>query len=442
MAATPTSSASVPSGGFGSGEEVDEKVEDSVSTLGSSAFAAFGSSDSGEEDVTKDDLHETVLKSCGVRMRNSTTEWYNQRIEQVESFALIADQTAQSLKARAKALGFVITASGKAGTRDERRVYSGLPAKARNIIKEKTLCGKVPRSFFRFNRHQDGLFHASSHNSDAIEEYLRYRKIYRAYTGTNAESDVGRSVDSVSSVRRRRDPKIWCADDTKTLIAMRCTDNPSTFRQIALALNRTHEVVGTVIDRRFEAQDCMNKWSRMFPSAMDANKTLEYVKSLQKKWPGLVFKTRTEKCNDNSRAPTLIALHVVWPWAADLMATLSPSIFCDATYKVTLYHYKVVMITTLDGNRHHRPLMVSFIMSSDIKTWREIFDIFGRVVRRRVEQVYVVTSDAEIAIRGGLESSALRDASTQILCGLHAKWNVSAHKYVNVSPHKYMYHRV
>ena len=66
------------------------------------------------------------------------------------------------------------------------------------------------------------------------------------------------------------------------------------------------------------------------------------------------------------------------------------------------------------------------------------------VVGRRLDQVYVVTSDAEAAIRGGLETSALRDASTQILCGLHAKWNVSAHKYVNVGPHTsritHMYH--
>ena len=48
-------------------------------------------------------------------------------------------------------------------------------------------------------------------------------------------------------------------------------------------------------------------------------------------------------------------------------------------------------------------------------------------------EVYVVTSDQEEAIRGGLNTSVLRDVSFQIMCGLHAKWNVSAHKYVNVS---------
>ena len=370
MADTPTSCASVSSAAFGSSVADSASVED---------WDSGASSATGEG--TKDDLHETVLKSCGARIQNFSTKWYNQPIEEVESFALLVDQSKESLKARSKALGFVITICGKLGTRDQRRLYMGLPLKARKIIKEQTLDGKVSRSLFKFNQHMDGLFHASADNSDVIDEYVRYReiyRIYRAHAGSNQESETRGSLDSVSSVRRRRDPKNWCADDVKTLIAMRCQDNPSTFRQIALALNRTHEVVGTIIDRRFEAQDCMNKWKQMFPSAMDCNKTVEYVKSLQKMWPGLVFKTRTEQCKDKTRAPTLIALHVVWPWAADLMATLSPSIFCDATYRVTLYHYKVVMITTLDGNRHHRPLMVSFITSSDKKTWREIFDIFAR----------------------------------------------------------------
>ena len=44
----------------------------------------------------------------------------------------------------------------------------------------------------------------------------------------------------------------------------------------------------------------------------------------------------------------------------------------------------------------------------------------------------MVTSDQEEAIRGGLNTSVLRDAAFQIMCGLHAKWNVSAHKYVHV----------
>ena len=60
-------------------------------------------------------------------------------------------------------------------------------------------------------------------------------------------------------------------------------------------------------------------------------------------------------------------------------------------------------------------------------------NLLRSVVGLRVNQIYVVTSDQEEAIRGGLSSSVLRDASSQIMCGLHAKWNVSAHKYVQVS---------
>ena len=329
-------------------------------------------------DVTRVDLHETVLKSCGLLTGKDKTEWYSQRVDVVQAFALCDAQFGDSLKRKAQALGFIITISGRPGTRDGRRIYCGIPTKARKLIQEQTLSGKVPRSLFRFNQHRDGLFHASAGNSDVIEDYLRYREIYRRNLNTgDLGTPVARSADS-DLARCRRPAKIWSAEDTKTLVAMRCTDNPSTFRQIALALNRTHEVVGSIIDRRFEALDCRNKWSRMFPSAMDCNKTLEYVKALQKKWPNLVFKTTTEKCRDTRRPPRLFALHVVWPWAAALMSALSPSIFCDATYKVTLYHYKVVMITTLDGDKHHRPLMVSFITTSDKKTWREIFNLFAR----------------------------------------------------------------
>ena len=242
-------------------------------------------------------------------------------MEAVQTFALSVDQFGDSLKDKAGALGLVITVSAKNNTgRDSRRIYSGIPAKARKIIKDQLLSGRMSRSLFRFNRRQDGLFHASPANADAMDEFLKYRRIFRAYLSTVSANSLDSAVPSV-----RRAAKTWSEDDTTTLVTMRCANNPSTFRQIALALNRTHEVVGTVIDRPFEANDCKNKWCRMFPSAMDANKTLEYLKSLQKKWPGLVFKTTTEKFKDTSRPPTLISLHVVWPWAADLMSTLSPS---------------------------------------------------------------------------------------------------------------------
>ena len=64
----------------------------------------------------------------------------------------------------------------------------------------------------------------------------------------------------------------------------------------------------------------------------------------------------------------------MWPWSQEVLKVLAPSIFCDATFHVTVYDYKVVAITTLDGNRHHRPLMLSFTMESTTESWKEIFD--------------------------------------------------------------------
>lgn len=113
-----------------------------------------------------------------------------------------------------------------------------------------------------------------------------------------------------------------------------------------------------------------------------------------------------------------------------MMKTLSPSVFCDATFKVTVYLYKVVCITTLDGNKQHRPIMCSFITSSSTDQWAVIFDIFHKVVRDFSPQLHVVTSDQEKAIRAGLQLSTLRAMSIHFICSLHVKWNVRDHKYV------------
>ena len=176
----------------------------------------------------------------------------------------------------------------------------------------------------------------------------------------------------------RTHPKEWTEADEVQLIELRCQPNPATFRQIASVLNMFHTRAGVKQDRPFTVADCKNKWCRMFPSSMDANKTIEYIKRLRKKWPGLIYRTTTENGNGLKRPPTLTGLHVVWPWSRKIMSFLSPSVFCDGTHKVTLYHYKVVMITTVDGNKHHRPLMVSFILRSTGEQWRKIFNIFAR----------------------------------------------------------------
>ena len=71
------------------------------------------------------------------------------------------------------------------------------------------------------------------------------------------------------------------------------------------------------------------------------------------------------------------AIHIVWPWAKECMQVLHNSVFVDGTFHITCYGYKVVNITTLDGNKQHRPLMCSFILHSEAAQWKIIWDFFA-----------------------------------------------------------------
>lgn len=113
--------------------------------------------------------------------------------------------------------------------------------------------------------------------------------------------------------------------------------------------------------------------------------------------------------------------------------------------QVTIYGYKVVFITTLDGNGRHRPLFTSFISQSNEASWKQLFDKFAEYVsvprgfasrafttlRRRGAQnaladrpkLFAVTTDQEKAIDGGLKASALRCSTVRINCSLHSFWS-------------------
>ena len=77
------------------------------------------------------------------------------------------------------------------------------------------------------------------------------------------------------------------------------------------------------MDRDFTAKICSNKWYSLFPNQLDANRTVEYCAMLQKQWPNLQYFTKTETVPDKSRPPKLIALHIVWPWSQEIVATLA-----------------------------------------------------------------------------------------------------------------------
>ena len=96
------------------------------------------------------------------------------------------------------------------------------------------------------------------------------------------------------------------------------------------------------------------------------------------------------------------------------METLSPSIFCDATFNVTVYNYQVVMISTFDGNNMHRPLMCSFILNSTGPQWRTIFNIFK--LRSVTWNVIGVRSEDGEEGEGGEEGIRLLRQMTYPVC--------------------------
>ena len=182
------------------------------------------------------------------------------------------------------------------------------------------------------------------------------------------------------NIKRRQGPKSWSDIDIHDLVETRCQPNPPTFRNIAVGLNGAYRRTGDPLDRPFNEKDCRSKWHQLFPQAQDANRTMEFLRDLKQTWPGLNVHTAQDPGTgpDLQHPPKLMALHLVWSWSKWIMQTLGSSVFCDATFNVTVYAYKVVCITTLDGNKQHRPLMCSFITQSTAAQWSTIFDLFKR----------------------------------------------------------------
>ena len=327
---------------------------------------------------------KSVRISCGGRLKQKRPKRVAGN-EEIQMFALMAGASAIKLKAKGKQSGLVITSSGdpRKQCRNSYRLYFGLPTSMRKIVGEElsqaSITAKVELHLFKFNMRQDGMYYCSPCNAkDGLLLYMRYREIYINWCQRrNSDSAI---LSLPGSCRRKH----WSSEDAAQLVELRCETNPPTFRQIAAVLNMVNKRAGKMVDREYSTSDCLNKWARMFPSSMDANKAIEFLKVLKKKWPGLTYATQTEPGTKLGRPPALIGLHVVWPWARKIMDKLSPSIFCDGTHKVTLYNYKVVMITTVDGNKHHRPLMASFITRSTAEQWRKIFNIFARYTCARM----------------------------------------------------------
>ena len=272
--------------------------------------------------------------------------------EDITRFATCSGVTYEWLKETAKTCHLVVMQCGRGSQND--RLGFGLKRYVRKLF-------QLPRSsLFKFGKGKDGLYSCGSSNEKNV---VKYGEIKRQFCTMVSTQQV---PDTIS------EPKQWSTMELEYLVLSRSKPNPPTFKNIAVAMNKL-----CVGDREFTERDCINKWNMLFPGSSDVNNTMLYLKQLTTHWPGTYYHPEKETGPGIIGSPKLLGLHIVFPWSRELMKTLSPSIFCDATFNVTVYHYKVVMISTFDGNNHHRPLMCSFIMNSNTPQWTTIFNIFN-----------------------------------------------------------------
>ena len=363
---------------------------------------------------------KTGTSSCAIIDTIDECEDDDVERNSIHNFAVIGCTTLSTIRATAKRFGLVVTRTRRKVGNDssnQDRIGFGLSNRNKRHL-ERVLNTPIKQHLFGFNMRRDGLYHPVDRNRENLDRYLGYLSI------------LNKNEDGLSSPTfgTRLPRKVWRKEDIATLIEARCEPSPPTFKNIARELNRTYQRLGLQLDRPFTERNCRDRWTYLFPSSDDTSRTMEYIRELKKVWPDMMYHPEVETSSDLDGPPKLIALHLVFPWSRKMMTRLSPSIFCDATYNVTIYSYKVVGITTLDGNKQHRPLMISFISNCTGDQWCTIFNMFSKHIIRDHSVFYVITSDQEEAINAGLELSQLRTTSVHFICSLHQKWNVRSHK--------------
>ena len=251
------------------------------------------------------------------------------------------------------------------------------------------------------------MFVAGEDNAVNVGYYLEYLHAFARTIGARSQA-----------LEMRRPPRLWSNENISVLIKHRSKTNPTCFDTIATHLNDLEERRPSVTDPcMYTSRDCQNKWATLFPSRHDMYSTIHFLKKLEIEWPGTV-------CRMQNAEKDITSVHIVWPWTYDTMKNQSKTVFCDATFHVTIYKFKLVCLTTLDGNHHHRPLMLSFIKESTTEEWQQIFNLFFSVVRHHSpRELYAITSDQEKAIKSGLKKSQMRDTAVHFFCSLHATWS-------------------
>ena len=240
------------------------------------------------------------------------------------------------LASKAKEMSLAVTLSSRNTAESGKprdRVGFGLKTKVVEAIKSK-LSVKFTKCLFKWGLRKNSMLYPSESNEENIKLYLQYQEAYRSALSL---PDIANSQKG----SYKQDAKVWSEICVDALIEARSSRSPPSFRNVAAELNRLTEQVGTSnIDREYTARDCINKWKQLFPSGQDANLTVKFLRSLLAKWPGATVKIEHTTPSVSCR-PMIKALHIVWPWSEKLMNYLAESIFCDATFHVTIYKYKV-----------------------------------------------------------------------------------------------------
>ena len=178
--------------------------------------------------------------------------------------------------------------------------------------------------------------------------------------------------------RTRGYNQTWSPSNIYTLLTERGKTSPSSFKRIAEHLNNLEvrqSTRGGSTRRPYTERECLNKWAQLAPRVSDLKIVMRFMKLLEKLWPGT--RCVCEPCEGSStELPSVKAIHLLWPWCQSVLSRVGKSVFCDGTFHITIYKFLLVCLTTLDGNHHHRPLMLSLIMESTGPQWTRIFNFF------------------------------------------------------------------
>ena len=304
-------------------------------------------------------------KDCVKKKKTENSFFVNDQVKLLH-FVNAKDISRERLELMAHQLRLKTTCTSRNKSGD--RLGFGLSRHVNKLLKS---CSP-PKTLFYFHLNKlNGLYNASVGNVNKLTQYNELRKLHRQQFGDTSECDT--PTASMMPIR-------WTEDDTTHLVKSRSQINPPTFRAIANELNAHYERTGDVNKpcRDFTATDCKNKWYHMFPSQEDAYMTVDFLRRLKKKWSELEYYPKLDRGESTDKPPVLVTLHIVFPWSKYMCKVLAKSIFCDGTYKLIVFNYTVVAITTLDGNKQHRPLQVSFILTTTTMQWCMVFDVFHK----------------------------------------------------------------